>query len=110
MGKSIRRRVERLEESLGPDDTPCPESEDLSGWLELLDNWPEEYACKNIYATPQQIADNIARLRSECQEVAERVRVGELTSVGETLDQLPDDAVLGVLSFLGKRGNTPGGD
>ena len=75
MKKTLRNRVERLEESLPPDRTPKGK-EDLRSWLKLLDNLP--IAKRVIPQTEAEVAD----LRNACRAIAARVRAGEVTTTG----------------------------
>ena len=111
MNKAVRKRVERLEEAIPPKKSPSQQTEDLSGWIQLLDNWPERCFCKNIYKTPEQIAQEIEALRAECRDFADRVRSGEFTNADELLMQVPKDALLGMRAyFLSRQGETKGED
>ena len=94
MSKTIRNRVEQLEELLPPNQAPTQGHEDLRGWLRRLDRWPAEMI------SPRLTDEEIAELRGACRGIANRVRAGKLTTSSEICEQLPDDALLGIRAYF----------
>jgi hypothetical protein len=96
----IRRRLERLEDSLAPDQV-TNQHEDLEDLLTLLDDLP---ISERAPWTSPPTDTEVTELRRACRNIAERVRTGEMTSSAEIMQQLPDSALLELLAHFSEDG------